>query len=68
MTIDNGSVKVGIDREKGGAITWLSSDAYPQNAVNIADPGREISSRNHCVGMFLRSRIGGVRAHSQAGS
>ncbi|MCM2374764.1 hypothetical protein [Aporhodopirellula aestuarii] len=42
LTIDNGSVKVGIDRDKGGAITWLSSDAYPQNLVNIADPGRLI--------------------------
>ncbi len=42
LTIDNGTVKVGIDREKGGAITWLSSEFYPQNTVNIADPGRLI--------------------------
>lgn len=42
LTIDNGSVRVGIDREKGGAITWLSSSDYPQNIVNIADPGRLI--------------------------
>ena len=42
LTIDNGSVKIGIDREKGGAITWLSSDRYPRNIVNIADPGRLI--------------------------
>jgi hypothetical protein len=42
LTIDNGSVKVGIDREKGGAITWLSSRGYPRNIVNIADPGRLI--------------------------
>lgn len=42
LTIDNGSVKIGIDREKGGAITWLSSAAYPNNIVNIADPGRLI--------------------------
>ncbi len=42
LTIDNGSVKVGIDRSKGGAITWLSSNAYPENAVNVADPGRLI--------------------------
>ena len=38
LTIDNGSAKVGIDREKGGAITWLSSPAYAQNIVNIAGP------------------------------
>lgn len=42
LMIDNGAVKVGIDREKGGAITWLSSRAYPKNTVNIADPGRLI--------------------------
>jgi hypothetical protein len=42
LTIENVSVKVGIDREKGGAITWLSSGSYPQNIVNIADPGRLI--------------------------
>lgn len=42
LTIDNGSVKVGIDREKGAAITWLSSGDYSNNLVNIADPGRLI--------------------------
>ena len=42
LTIDSASVKVGIDREKGGAITWLSSDTYRNNIVNIADPGRLI--------------------------
>ncbi|TWU37720.1 hypothetical protein Q31b_45090 [Novipirellula aureliae] len=42
LTIDDGSVKIGIDRQKGGAITWLSSHAYTKNIVNIADPGRLI--------------------------
>jgi hypothetical protein len=42
LKVDNGSVIVGIDREKGGAITWLSWPAYPKNAVNLADPGRLI--------------------------
>ena len=42
LTIDNGALAVGIDRSKGGAITWLSWRAYPRNAVNIADPGRLI--------------------------
>ncbi len=42
MLIGDGSVKVGIDREKGGAITWLSSGSYPKNIVNLADPGRLI--------------------------
>ncbi|SMP44055.1 hypothetical protein SAMN06265222_1011070 [Neorhodopirellula lusitana] len=42
LTIDDGVVRVGIDREKGGAITWLSSHEYPSNIVNVADPGRLI--------------------------
>ena len=33
---------MGIDRQKGGAITWLSWNDYPQNAVNHHDPGRLI--------------------------
>jgi len=40
--IDNGSVQVGVDPEKGAAITWLSWPDHPHNAVNIADPGRLI--------------------------
>ena len=42
LAIDNHVVKIGIDRQKGAAITWLSWDGYPQNMVNIADPGRLI--------------------------
>jgi hypothetical protein len=41
-TIDNGTVKIGVDLKKGAAITWLSWSAYPKNMVNIADPGRLI--------------------------
>ncbi|QDU90822.1 hypothetical protein Pla175_42350 [Pirellulimonas nuda] len=40
LVIDNGAVKVGIDRTMGAAITWLSWKDYPQNAVNLHDPGR----------------------------
>lgn len=40
--IDNGTVRIGVDREKGAAITWLSWRGSPRNAVNIADPGRLI--------------------------
>ncbi|MCE9631417.1 MAG: hypothetical protein K8S94_11985 [Planctomycetia bacterium] len=39
---DNGTVKCGIDRTKGGAITWLSWQGSPQNVVNVVDPGRLI--------------------------
>jgi hypothetical protein len=58
LMIDNGSVKVGIDREKGGAITWLSSKAYPRNMVNIADPGRLIQ-QSYYAGRRLDRRADG---------
>tara|TARA_R110002049_G_scaffold285698_4_gene467169 strand:+ start:371694 stop:372629 length:936 start_codon:yes stop_codon:yes gene_type:complete len=40
--LDNDTVRVGIDLDKGAAITWLSWADYPDNMVNIADPGRLI--------------------------
>ena len=39
--IDNGTVKVGIDQAKGGAITWLSWQGSPRKAMacfDSADP------------------------------
>lgn len=42
LTLDNGTVQVSVDRKKGASITWLSWRGQPNNAVNIADPGRLI--------------------------
>jgi hypothetical protein len=42
LLLDNGTVKIGIDRQKGASITWLSWADYPKNMVNSADPGRLI--------------------------
>ena len=42
LVADNGTVKVGINRGKGAAITHLSWKGYPKNAVNAYDPGRLI--------------------------
>ena len=42
LLLDNGTVKVGINRAMGAAITWLSWSDYPKNTVNSADPGRLI--------------------------
>ncbi|MEY2878238.1 MAG: hypothetical protein RLZZ15_618 [Verrucomicrobiota bacterium] len=58
LTLDNGTVKVGIDRAKGGAITWLSSAAYPKNLVNSADPGRLIQ-QSYYAGLRLDRRAEG---------
>ncbi len=42
LKLDNGRVQVGIDRDKGAAITWLSWREHPRNIVNLADAGRSI--------------------------
>lgn len=42
LTIDNGELRVGIDRDKGGSITHISSKNHPDNIVNYRDPGRLI--------------------------
>lgn len=52
LTLDNGTVKIGIDRAKGAAITWLSWSAYPKNMVNSADPGRLIQ-QSYYAGLRL---------------
>ncbi|TWT84627.1 hypothetical protein CA13_61070 [Planctomycetes bacterium CA13] len=64
LTINNDSVKVGIDREKGGAITWLSSDGYPRNIVNIADPGRLIQQSYYAGRRLDRTSEGQSKAWS----
>ncbi len=58
LFLDNGTVKVGIDRAKGGAITWLSWSAYPQNMVNSADPGRLIQ-QSYYAGLRLDRKADG---------
>ena len=55
LTLDNGTVKVGIDRAKGAAITWLSWTTYPKNMVNSADPGRLIQ-QSYYAGLRLDRR------------
>lgn len=64
LTIDNGSIKVGIDREKGAAITWLSAAGYPQNIVNIADPGRLIQQSYYAGRVIDRTAEGQHKAWS----
>lgn len=58
LCIDNGAVRIGIDRSKGAAITWLSWSAYPQNSVNHADPGRLIQQSYYAGKNLDRSADG----------
>jgi hypothetical protein len=61
LSLDNGAVKIGIDRSKGAAITWLSWAGYPKNAVNIADPGRLIQ-QSYYAGQALDRKADGQHA------
>ena len=56
--IDNGTVTVGIDREKGGAVVWLSWRGHPGNAVNLHDPGRLIQQSYYAGELLDRTPEG----------
>jgi hypothetical protein len=58
LLLDNGSIKIGIDRAKGASITWLSWAAYPSNMVNSADPGRLIQ-QSYYAGRHLNREAEG---------
>jgi len=58
LFLDNGHVKIGLDRAKGGAIAWLSWTAYPKNMVNSADPGRLIQ-QSYYAGLRLDRKADG---------
>jgi hypothetical protein len=58
LTIDNGTIKVGIDRSAGASITWLSGESYPKNIVNSHDPGRLIQQSYYAGHRLDRSEQG----------
>lgn len=62
--LDNGTVTVGIDTAKGGAITWLSWRGHPGNAVNVYDPGRLIQQSYYAGASLDRRADGQHRAWS----
>jgi hypothetical protein len=64
LLMDNGTVRVGMDRVKGGAITWLSWSGHPKNAVNLADPGRLIQQSYYAGKSLDRTADGQSKAWS----
>ncbi|EMI17138.1 hypothetical protein RMSM_05929 [Rhodopirellula maiorica SM1] len=64
ISIENEVVTIGIDRHKGGAITWLSWQSYPKNIINIADPGRLIQQSYYAGRVLDRTRDGQHQAWS----
>jgi arylsulfatase A-like enzyme len=58
LMLDNGRVKVGIERSKGASITWLSGVGHSENIVNYHDPGRLIQ-QSYYAGLSLDRRAEG---------
>lgn len=58
LTVETTSMKIGIDRDKGASITWLSWKNYPQNTINSADPGRLIQ-QSYYAGQSLDRQADG---------
>jgi len=46
--LDNGTITIGVDLNKGGTITYLRDNADGQDMVNDYDPGREIQQSYYC--------------------
>jgi hypothetical protein len=64
IKLDNGVIQVGVDSQKGAAITWLSMKAYPKNCVNVADPGRLIQQSYYAGEILDRAEEGQSKAWS----
>ncbi len=58
LLLDNGTVKIGINRAMGASITWLSWSAYPKNMINSVDPGRLIQ-QSYYAGRSLDRQVDG---------
>lgn len=58
LVLDNGTVKIGVNRAMGASITWLSWEDFPHNLVNSADPGRLIQ-QSYYAGRSLDRRAEG---------
>lgn len=61
LLLSSPSVRVGIDRTKGGAITFLAWPGNEKNAVNVHDPGRLIQ-QSYYAGRILDRRSEGQSA------
>ncbi len=57
-TIDNGTVKIGMDKSMGASVTWLSWKNHPENTINIHDPGRLLQQSYYAGKMVERIKDG----------
>ena len=45
--LDNGVIRVGVNLQMGGAITWLSKSGSQTNLINDYDRGREVQMSDY---------------------
>ncbi len=45
--LENKQIRIGMDLNKGGAVTWLSSSEHPGNLINSHDLGRQIQMSHY---------------------
>lgn len=64
LLLENGALKVGINRAMGASITWLSWAEHPKNIVNSADPGRLIQQSYYAGKHLDRTAEGQPKAWS----
>jgi hypothetical protein len=46
--LDNGKIRIGVNLELGGAITFLAPSGSDENLINSYDYGRQIQMSNYC--------------------
>ncbi len=51
--IDNGTMKIGMDRSMGASVSWLSWKEHAENSINIHDPGR-LLQQSYYAGKMLK--------------
>lgn len=60
--LDNGVIRVGIDKRYGGAIVYASDSGSTDNLINIHDKGRQIQ-QSYYAGKSLDRRADGQSPH-----
>lgn len=58
LFLDNKVIRIGIDPNKGGAISWLSSRRHPANIVNHSDAGRLVQQSYYAGKILDRQQDG----------
>lgn len=64
LVLDNGTVRVGVNRAMGGTITWLSWTGHPGNTINSHDPGRLLQQSYYAGRSLDRTAEGQSKAWS----